>query len=318
MAETVLEGLEKPTQMIPGPNGQLWVAQLGTGGGHARGSVLAIDLDSGDRRVVVDGLDKPTGIAIVSGYLWIATERDLMRAPIDESGNAGEAAIVLERLPYDGRSNGTLTLTPTRELLYETSGVRFGGKPLADSATLWQLDPVEPEQPCPLATGVRGAYAHTFHGEDGLWFTEIGGDRVNGHPPPDELNFLRLRSDCPAVDYGWPKCYGQREPAVNYGGDASHCLETQPSALLFPPDSMPTSIVLSPWEDDTLLVALRGEGAVAKVEVDYIGDGAVAQAELFVDGLRSPQHLLVWNRNTLLISDHKRGDIIAVYHAADG
>ena len=317
IAQVLVEDLSGPTQIVKGPNGKLWVAQLASSEKDGAGEVLVIDLESGKRVVVASGLRKPTGIALVGGYLWIATERDLVRIPVDERGATGPAMAVLEDLPFDGRSNGTLTLTPNKELLYETSGVRFGGSPLDDSATLWQLDPAMPEEQTALATGLKGAYAHTFHGEDGLWITEISHDPVNGKPPPDELNFLRLTGgDSP--DFGWPKCFGNREPAHNYGGDVEGCLSTQPPVLLFNPHATPTSIVLSPWEHNVLLVALWGKGEIVRIPVEYDGDSAAGTVEPFVDGLSHPQHLLVWDNDTLLVSDHERGEVIAISHAADG
>lgn len=308
---TVVEGLSGPTQMIQGPNGLLWIAQLAGGENEGLGEVVAIDVETDERRVVVDGLLKPTGIAIAGGYLWIATKRDLVRAPLDEQGNAGPIEVVLRDLPFNGRSNGTLTLTPHGDLLFETSGARFGGTPVEGSATLWQLDPAQPGQRRALATGLKGAYAHVYHGDNRLWVTEIADDPVNGAIPPDELNLV-----VEGADFGWPKCYGNREPARNYGGTAAECMFTRPPAMTFAPRSTPTSIVVSPWEPDTLLVTLWLQGTVAQVRVEYIDDSmgrnGVGTQETFIGGMRNPQHILVWDENTIFVSDHSRGLVYAV------
>lgn len=306
-AEVLVEGLIGPTQMAKGPRGRLWVAQMAGEENAGMGQVLIIDLERNERIVAVDGLLKPTGIAILGGYLWIAAKRDLLRVPLDEEGVAGPAEIVLGGLPFDGRSNGTLTVSPQRKLIFETSGARFGGTPVQGSATLWQLDPAYRGEPEPLATGLRTAYGHTFDAAGRLWVTEIGRDLVNGAAPPDELNLI-----VPGSDYGWPQCYGAQQPALNYGGAQVRCLATRSPTALFAPGAEPTSVAISPWHADTLLVALRGEGAVARVQIRGQENVVESEIEPFIQGLARPQHLLVWDEDSLLVSDWGTGRIYRI------
>lgn len=306
-AEVLVEGLIGPTQMAKGPRGRLWVAQMAGEENAGMGQVLIIDLERNERIVAVDGLLKPTGIAILGGYLWIAAKRDLLRVPLDEEGVAGPADIVLGGLPFDGRSNGTLTVSPQRKLIFETSGARFGGMPVQGSATLWQLDPAYLGEPEPLATGLRTAYGHTFDAAGRLWVTEIGRDLVNGAAPPDELNLI-----VPGSDYGWPQCYGAQQPALNYGGAQVRCLATRSPTALFAPGAEPTSVAISPWHADTLLVALRGEGAVARVQIRGQENVVESEIEPFIQGLARPQHLLVWDEDSLLVSDWGTGRIYRI------
>ena len=77
-AELLVDGLVGPTQMIFSPNGQLWVAQLAGGENANRGEVVAVDLATGVQTTLLIGLDKPTGLALLDGALWIATRRDLL------------------------------------------------------------------------------------------------------------------------------------------------------------------------------------------------------------------------------------------------
>jgi len=306
-AEVLVEGLIGPTQMAKGPRGRLWVAQMAGEENAGMGQVLIIDLERNERIIAVDSLLKPTGIAILGGYLWIAAKRDLLRVPLDEEGVAGPAEIVLGGLPFDGRSNGTLTVSPQRKLIFETSGARFGGTPVQGSATLWQLDPAYRGEPEPLATGLRTAYGHTFDAAGRLWVTEIGRDLVNGAAPPDELNLI-----VPGSDYGWPQCYGAQQPALNYGGAQVRCLATRSPTALFAPGAEPTSVAISPWHADTLLVALRGEGAVARVQIRGQENVVESEIEPFIQGLARPQHLLVWDEDSLLVSDWGTGRIYRI------
>ena len=124
--QRVVTDLAGPTQMAFGPDGRLWVAQLNGGENERQGQVLAIDLDSGAREVVVDGLDKPTGIAWLDGDLWIATRDAILRARGDRGrgdqargdrargDRPAEPDAVISGLPNNGRSNGTLTPNPRR------------------------------------------------------------------------------------------------------------------------------------------------------------------------------------------------------------
>ncbi len=312
-ADVAVEGLQAPTQMTRGPQGRLWVAQMAGDENAGTGQVMVIDVESGERNVVVEGLLKPTGIALLDGDLWIATKRELLRASlelVDEEGVAGSVEAVLSDLPFDGRSNGTLTITPERMLVFETSGARFGGEPTAGSATLWRLDPAKPEEPEALATGLKSAYGHAFDAAGRLWVTEIGADLVNGVAPPDELNLAAA-----GADFGWPQCYAAQQPALNYGGTQVRCLGTRSPVALFAPHAAPTSVVASPWEPDTLLVALRGKGEIARVRAVYAGDNAQGEVETFVSGLIRPQHLLAWDEDSLLVSDQATGRVYRIYPA---
>lgn len=306
-AETLITDLQGPTQMIAGTDGRLWLAQLAGSENAGQGQVLAIDLDSGETELLLDNLLKPTGLAVLDNHLWLALGPDLARAPILPDGAVGELETILTDLPFNGRSNGTLTVSPEGKLLYETSGRRQGNQASQGSAMLWELDPAMPAEPRPLATGLKGAYAHTFDAAGRLWTTEIGDDPVNGAVPPDELNLV-----VDGADFGWPQCYGFREPARNYGGTETICTDTRPPVALFPPRSTPTSIATAPWAENTLLVALWVGTEIVQIPVTFEGDNAVGQVEPFIDGLKNPQHLLVWSDGSLLVSEFSPGIIYRV------
>ena len=293
-----VEGLQGPTQMIEGPDGRLWVAQLNGGENAGNGQVVAIDLADGTREVLLDGLLKPTGIAVLDGYLWLATQRAISRAPLDGENRPGVPEVMLADLPFNGRSIGTLTPTPDGKLLFETSGARAGNGAVAGSGTLWQLDPADPTNPQALATGLKGAYAHTFDRAGRLWTTEIGDDPVDVGAPPDELNLVVA-----GADFGWPPCYGMQEPATNYGGTVAACQATRHPVALFAQRATPTSVVPSPWAEDTLLVALWLQKSIVQVTVTAQGDNASGVVEPFITGFTNPQHLLVLTDGTLLVSD---------------
>lgn len=308
-ARVVASGLQQPTQMILGPDGELWVAQLAGDENAGQGQVVAISLTSGEQRVLLDGLLKPTGLAVLADALWLAAGRDLLRTPLDPNGEIGPVETILTDLPFNGRSEGTLTVSPTGRLIFETSGQRRGTQAVEGSARLWELDPADPTNPRPIATGLKNAYAHTFDATGRLWLTDIHDDPVNDEAPPDELN-LWLEG----ADFGWPGCFGLQQAALNYDGSEENCRTTRAPVALFPPHSTPTSVVVSPWAENTLLVALWGPPSTTIVQVSFTlaGDNAMGQVEPFLSGLQNPQHLLVMPDGSLLASDFRAGVVYRI------
>jgi glucose/arabinose dehydrogenase len=307
-ASVVIRGLQAPTQMIIGPNDWLWLAQLAGDENAGQGQVVAVSLTSGEQRVLLTSLFKPTGIAVLADALWIAAGRDLLRAPLSETGEVGSVETVLKDLPFNGRSNGTLTVSPAGRLIFETSGQRNGNQMPEDSARLWELDPADPTHPRPIATGLKNAYAHTFDAAGRLWTTDVLDDPVNGEAPPDELNLV-----VEGANFGWLPCFGYQQPALNYGGSEESCRTTRPPVVLFSPHSTPTSVVVSPWEENVLLVALWGppERAIVQIPFTLGGDNALGKVALFVTGMQNPQHLLPLPDGSLLASDSGAG---VIYH----
>ena len=294
----LLTGLSGPTQMIAGPDGRLWVAQLNGGENSATGQLLAIDLATGERTILLDGLLKPVGIAVTADALWIAGRREIWRAPLVNYLPSAPVAVLTE-LPFNGRSLGALTVSPQGNLLFETSGTHSNGMPVEGAARLWSLDPANPTAPAVIAKGLKNGYATAFDAAGRLWITDIGDDPVNGLAPPDELNLWAA-----GADFGWVRCFGMQEVAANYGGDAAGCAATRAPVALFPPRSTPTSVVPSPWAGDTLLVALWNEGRVVEVTVAPVGDNATGGVRPWLAGLVAPQSLLVWSDGSLLLADH--------------
>ena len=282
---------DRPTQFLVQDN-VLWVAQLSGGENESRGTVVAVDLATGRERLVAEGLDKPTGIALVDDMLWIATRDAILRLPADGST---PPTVVVANLPNNGRSNGTLTPLGNGQLLYETSGNSRD----ADSGKLWQLD-TRSGLSTALATGLKGGYAHAIDGAGRVWLTEIADGTIGGETAPDELNLL-----APDADFGWPRCYG-RELA---GPD---CSGVRPAVTVFDTHATPTSVALSPFVGDTLLVALWQAGTVVAVPVTYAGDNAVGDPQPFLSGLRNPQHLFVTEDGALLVSDFAGGRIYRI------
>lgn len=299
----LVDGFVGPTQISRGPDGSLLVAQLDGGEGDGTGQVLRVDLDGSDDPVVLfDDLVKPTGVVLLDGpageEIWVMEERRLSHGPVD----GGELEVELDELPYNGRSEGTLDVADDRRLLYNTSGTLDGVDAAEGAGILWALTPGD--DPEPIASGFKHAYARTYGADGTLWSTEMSDGTYDGEPAPDELVAVS-----PGDDFGWPQCIGDGQPVEFYEGTDEGCADAPPSHALFDPGATPTSVALAPWDDEVLLVALWNQGRVVAVPTEG-GDGPV-EFEDFLTGLDRPQHLLA-DGDRLLVVDYDGGRILAV------
>lgn len=277
-----------PTQFFV-ENETLWIAELNGGESAAVGRVLRVNLETGEQTAVLQNLDKPTGITLLDGALWVATRDELLRAPLDDP----EAIeVVLTNLPNNGRSNGTLTVTPDGKLLYEVSGRRSN----PESGRLYRFDPDTGESGV-VATGLKNAYAHVFDENGRLWITEIADGSIGDVTLPGEINLV-----VDGADFGWPTCYG-RELA------GSNCDGTRPAVKVLPEHSTPTGIAVSPFSENSLFVALWLTGEVIEVPLTFVGDNARGGERPFIQNMENPQHLFTHPDGSLWVSDYATGTI---------
>ncbi|MDJ0770630.1 MAG: hypothetical protein QNJ12_17685 [Ilumatobacter sp.] len=297
----VADGFEGPTQIAIAPDGRLLVAELNGGERDGTGRVAAVDLDDPDRReVLVDGLLTPTGLAVADGRLWIMEQRRLTVGPL---GGGTDRTVVLDALPFNGRSQGTITPLADGSILYDTSGRREGDGLASGSGTLWTLTGPD-AAPVAYATGFKHAYAHVVGPDDRLWVTEMSDGRLDGTVPPDELVEVMVDDD-----FGYPRCVGDRIPVAELGATDATCTDTPRSHAIFPAGATPTSVVVAPWDPGTLLVALWNRGEI--VAVPIAADGRPHAGEVLIDTVERPQHLLVAG-DRVLVTDHATGRVVAI------
>lgn len=198
-------------------------------------------------------------------------------------------------LPNNGRSNGTLTVTPNGRYLYETSGSRR----IPESGRLWEYNPATGESR-ELASGLKNAYAHVFDGNGRLFITEVADGTVEDVTFPGEINLV-----VEGANFGWPTCYG-RELA---GPD---CDGVRPAVAVLPEHSTPTGITQSPFAADTLLVALWVTGEVVEIPLTFEGDNSVGEKRPFIQNMQNPQHLITQPDGSVWISEYATGTIWVV------
>jgi glucose/arabinose dehydrogenase len=296
--EVLADGFDRPTQIVPAGDGRLLVAQLAGAEGDGTGEIVAFAPSDPDaREVLFTDLDKPTGIVAVGETIWVMQRNSLWRGSI----TGGGLSVVLDDLPFNGRSEGTLTETPDGRVLFDTSGTLRDGQVVEGSGALWMID--DAGIPELVASGFKHAYAHTFATDGALWTTEISDGSYDGTAAMDELIPVEF-----GVDHGWPSCVGDNRPVARYGGSAASCAAVPSSAAVFEPGATPTSVAIAPWDPDVLLVALWNRGEVVAVDVS---ERFPVEPRTFLTGIAHPQHLLVFE-GRLLVVDHDGGRVLAV------
>ena len=297
-------GFDGPTQMTWTEDGDLVIAELNGAENDATGRVLLVDRDNrSDRVVLQDGLNKPTGVAVTGNRLWIMEQRRLSVTTL-EAGAPRE--VVADELPFNGRSEGTLTVLPDGTLLYNTSGSKRGAERTAGSGTLFAIADAATAtgDATVVATGFKHAYAHLMDPEGQLWVVEMTDGTFDDQRASDELVAI-----APGDDAGWPFCVDNNRPVDEFGGTADGCTAVPASHALFGPGATPTSLVIAPWDDSLFVVALWLPGEVVSVPRSPAAEPH--EPLVFLDGIESPQHLLV-DGETLLVSDHETGQILVV------
>ncbi|BAS27725.1 Glucose/sorbosone dehydrogenase-like protein [Limnochorda pilosa] len=190
-----------------------------------------------------DGLNRPHGLAVHRGTLLVAeTGRIVRLADPDGDGRAERVETVSDDLPAGGMHwTRTLGVGPDGAL-YASAGSSCNACQEEDPrrAAILRFAP-QGEAFSPTAEryawGLRNAVGFTWHPASGdLWATENGRDLLGDDLPPDELNRI-----VKGADYGWPYCFGDRQPDPSLG-DAARCEATEPAAMPFQAHSAPLGL----------------------------------------------------------------------------
>lgn len=309
---TVLTGLSGPTQAAFTDDGRLLVAQINGGENDQTGQIVAVDFAGAvgasrtSYEVVIADLDKPTGVAVIGNALWIMERRRLTVGPLDRPL---DRRIVADELPWNGRSEGTLTATATGGLLYNTSGSKRGAVRVNGSGTIFEIEDASltgaPYTSRAVATGFKHAYARVVTPDGALFAAEMSDGRFDGSRAVDEIVAVTNGDDG-----GWPFCVGNNRPVAEFADLATACAGVRPSHALFDAGATPTSLAIAPWDPDLLVVTLWIPGLVVTVPTSEPADGPWP-ATTFISGIESPQYLLP-NGDELLIFDHETGTVFAV------
>jgi glucose/arabinose dehydrogenase len=204
------QGLNGPTALAFGPprdpltggSQRLYVAQLNGGENDGRGQVVAIDPGRKTQEIILDNLQKPTGLAWFNDALYVVAYRDVLMY-VAREGKLGGPEPLVTGVRFNGRSLGHIRVGPTPDpftgepepRLYFSSS---GGDP-GVSGYIYSMRLDGSDQRI-VARGLKNAYAFAWALTDGtMYATEIGDNIASA--PVEEINIIRQDGE-----YGWPNC----------------------------------------------------------------------------------------------------------------
>ncbi|RWO20142.1 MAG: sorbosone dehydrogenase family protein [Mesorhizobium sp.] len=171
--------------------------------------VIALSEGASEPRVLVANLDGIHGIAIREGRIFLATIHDVIAADLKEDGTIGELATIIDDLP-DGGQHGrrTLGFAPDGGLHINVgSSCDACFESTEEKAANLRLD-IKDKTRTVFAHGLRNMLGFDWHPEtDVMWGVDHGVDHLGDDLPGEELNKIEQ-----GAHYGWPLCYGDRQP----------------------------------------------------------------------------------------------------------
>jgi glucose/arabinose dehydrogenase len=215
-----------------GPDGKLWAVR------SMDGAVVRLDpAGDGSAEGVLDGLNRPYGLAFHGGWVYVGERHRIVR--YDAASLSGPEVVIAD-LPTGGSHW-------TREIAFGPDDMLY----LSVGSSCNVCEEVDPRRAAVMryrpdgtgetiiARGVRNSAGLAFHPETGaLWASQNERDALGDDIPDEEINVLT-----DGDHFGWPYCYGDRVPNPEYADRADFCASTVPPALAMQAHSAPLGMV---------------------------------------------------------------------------
>ncbi len=207
-------GFERPRFMILGPNDEVILSDSGSRN-QTDGAVHV--LRNGGRKKIIENLDRPFGLALHDGRLYVAEPTSVKRYPYDaEAVTAGEGEEIVN-FGETGRGHWTRSLlfNADRSKLYVSVGsgsnVDLGEDPIRAALHRYNPDGGGHEM---VASGLRNVIGLQWRpNSNDLWAAVQERDGLGDDLVPDYLTQIK-----PGGFYGWPYAYtGPHEEPAHKG-----------------------------------------------------------------------------------------------------
>ena len=210
-------GFEKPRYMAVGPSGEILVSDS-----IAKGSVyVLVDKDKNfkpaERKKLIEGLDRPYGLAFWKEYLYVGEPNSIKRYKYDAKTmtvSAGEEVVSLAGMDK-GHWTRTILFDKKAGKMYVSIGSQADVAPDVPDmrATICRFNPDGSGKEI-LATGLRNPVGlDLYPGTSDLWASVQERDNIGDDLVPDY--FTRVEQ---GKFYGWPYAYiGPNEDPRNKG-----------------------------------------------------------------------------------------------------
>jgi glucose/arabinose dehydrogenase len=216
--EEFASGFETPRIMLYTPTGEILVSES-----TRNGRVSVISDKNGDfkadaeRKVLIEGLNRPYGMAFWKNYLYVAETTSVKRYPFDSKAlTVGKGEEVVSMKDFDkGHWTRTIAFDPKGEKLYVGIGSESNVSPGENErrAAISQCNP--DGSGCRIfATGTRNPTSIYFQpGTTTLWASVQERDALGDDLVPDYFTHIQ-----DGGFYGWPFAYfGPHEDPRNKG-----------------------------------------------------------------------------------------------------
>jgi glucose/arabinose dehydrogenase len=298
------------------------------------------------QQTIADNLPYAHSVAFINGNLYAAAESRVVRlSQFDTNGRARYVETVIEDIPAGARDlygHRTRTLLEgPDDMLYLSVGsscdVCENESPYRAAVLRTSIaslsQPVQASQMEVFASGLRNTVGMAFHPDTGeLWGMDMGRNNLGPGLPPEELNQIK-----PYHHYGWPYCFGYRQPDPELG-NAAFCERTEPPRYTFPAHWAPLGITFYAGAQfperyqGNALIAFHGsaddqtsERRGYRVTHLRFKDGEPETHEDLLRGFidsnnqpwARPAGLLVAPDGSLLVSDDHGGRIFRVRYVGD-
>ncbi|MBI2660131.1 PQQ-dependent sugar dehydrogenase [Candidatus Woesearchaeota archaeon] len=152
---------------------------------------------------VIDGLNRPHGIAFKDDYIYIANEDSIIKVKIKDDLIADKSTIEhVTDLPRGGHWTRTIRIKGNN--LYVSIGSSCNVC-IEDDERRASIMKCTLDGDCKIyAKGIRNAVGFVFHPDGNMYATENSRDWLGNDLPPDEINIVEE-----GKNYGWPICYGK-------------------------------------------------------------------------------------------------------------
>lgn len=329
--------VERWAENLPGVRMLRWTA-----GGHLLASqprlgrvvLLEPDRDRDGRsdgaRVVLDGLDRPHGLDLWDGWLYVAESGAVVRTRFDSASGIASGALerVLGGLPADGNHwSRTLRFGPDGWMYVQVgSSCNVCLEEDERRAAVLRFRPDGSAGEI-FARGLRNAVGLDWHPVTGdLYVTDNGRDLLGDDFPPCELNRVEHGGF-----YGWPFVNGNRVLDPDLGVGREHEIETAISPVhAFRAHNAPLGItfVRSPNAPAPLrgaaLVALHGswnrtrKDGYRVVSLHWSDDGRIIERDFLTgfeqdgDVVGRPVDVAEGPDGAIFVSDDYAGSVLRV------
>lgn len=202
-AEKYASGFERPRFMAQGPGGEILVSDM-----IVNGSVYVLTGESNaiERKALLQGLDRPYGLAFWHEYLYVAETTSVKRYRYDAkalSVGPGEEVVAMKDFGK-GHITRTVVFSPEGDKLYlgvgSSGNVVTGDPEMRAAINRFNPDGTGHEI---VASGLRNPVGMRFHPATGkLWVSVQERDGLGDGLVPDYFTEVR-----PGGFYGWPYCY---------------------------------------------------------------------------------------------------------------